>query len=85
MTGLGCGDGMGDVEPWYEAPEEGTRDRPPLELGIRPEAVRRMPSNPAGGAEGLRFAELSSASPNGSLIPRPRAIREMDSTSLLAG
>ena len=78
--GLGCGEGVGDVAGAVEL-DEVIRGRPPLALGIRPEDARRMPAS-GGGAESCRPSGAPSFDRfRGSLMPLPRAMIEMDSTS----
>ena len=80
MFGLGCGDGVRAVEL-----DEVIRGRPPLELGIRPDDARRVPGS-GGGAESCRPSGAPSFDRfRGSLMPLPRAIIEMDSTSRFPG
>lgn len=76
MFGLGCGDGVRAVEL-----DEVIRGRPPLALGMRPDDARRPPAS-GGGAESCRPRGAPSFDRfRGSLMPLPRAIIEMDSTS----
>lgn len=76
MFGLGCGDGVRTAEL-----DEAIRGRPPLALGIRPDDARRMPGS-GGGADNCRPSGAPSLDKfRGSLMPLPRAIIEMDSTS----